>query len=123
MVGCRISQPHQPNAQARIIVAWRQRRSVRHCQCPTGMSVLEAIVTGLMAKSGATEWKDSAARAQLIVAINEIVEGIELMAASKQLITEMDGTPKQIVFADHAGDFNPTAANDLRKTTDGTHEL
>ena len=35
----------------------------------------------------------------------------------------MDGTPKQIVFADHAGDFNPTASNDLRKTTDGSQEL
>jgi hypothetical protein len=42
--------------------------------------------------------------------------------ANEILIAEMDGTPKQIVFGDHAGDFSPTAANDLRKTTDGTHE-
>ena len=43
--------------------------------------------------------------------------------ANKVLVQEMDGTPKQIVFADHATNFSPTAANDLRKTTDGTHEL
>lgn len=42
--------------------------------------------------------------------------------ANKVLLDEQDGTPKQIVFADHATDFNPTAANDLRKTTDGTQE-
>jgi hypothetical protein len=41
---------------------------------------------------------------------------------SKALITEQDGTPKQIVFANHAGDFSPTAANDLRITTDGSKE-
>ena len=38
------------------------------------------------------------------------------------LIKEQDGSPKQIVFADHATDFAPTAANDLRITTDGTKE-
>ena len=43
--------------------------------------------------------------------------------ANKILLTEMDGTPTQIVFADHATDFNPTAANDLRKTTDASQEL
>lgn len=43
--------------------------------------------------------------------------------ATKTLLTPMDGTPKQIVFADHAGDFSPTAANDLRITTDGSQEL
>lgn len=42
---------------------------------------------------------------------------------TKTLITPMDGTPEQIVFADHATDFSPTAANDLRVTTDGTNEL
>ena len=43
--------------------------------------------------------------------------------ANKVLLAEMDGTPKQICFADHATDFNaPTAANDLRKTTDGSQE-
>ena len=34
--------------------------------------------------------------------------------ANKVLILEMDSTPDQITFADFAGDFNPTAANDLR---------
>lgn len=34
-----------------------------------------------------------------------------------------DGTPKQICFADHAGDFGPAAANDLRLSTDGSLEL
>ena len=42
--------------------------------------------------------------------------------ANKILITEQDGTPKQIVFANHAGDFSPAAANDLRITTDGSKE-
>ena len=42
---------------------------------------------------------------------------------TKFLLTPMDGTPEQIVFADHAGDFAPTGANDLRITTDGTNEL
>ncbi len=41
---------------------------------------------------------------------------------SKILVQEQDGAPKQIVFADHAGDFSPTAANDLRITTDGSKE-
>lgn len=42
---------------------------------------------------------------------------------TKLLYTPLDGTPKQIVVADHAGDFSPTGANDLRITTDGTLEL
>lgn len=42
---------------------------------------------------------------------------------AKILITQQDGIPKQIVFADHATDFSPTAANDLRLTTDGSNEL
>jgi len=42
---------------------------------------------------------------------------------TKTLITPMDGTPEQIVLADHAADFNPTAANDLRVSTDGSNEL
>ena len=42
--------------------------------------------------------------------------------ANKILLTEMDGTPKQIVFADHANDFSPTAANDLRLSTSGNRE-
>ena len=43
--------------------------------------------------------------------------------ATKTLLTPMDGTPKQICFADHAADFSPTAANDLRVSTDGSKEL
>lgn len=35
----------------------------------------------------------------------------------------MDGTPEQIVLADHATDFGPTGANDLRISTDGSNEL
>ena len=34
--------------------------------------------------------------------------------ANKVLVLEMDSAPDQITFADFAGDFNPTAANDLR---------
>lgn len=39
--------------------------------------------------------------------------------ANKVLRVEPGGTPDQIVFADHAGDFSPTAANDLRDATSG----
>lgn len=81
------------------------------------------IVVALIGKGGAKEWDDPEAVARLIATVNEIAQGIELMAASKFLVQEMDGTPKQIVFADHAGDFSPTAANDLRKTTDASQEL
>lgn len=42
---------------------------------------------------------------------------------SKILVQEQDGTPKQIVFADHATDFGPAAAKDLRITTDASKEL
>lgn len=41
---------------------------------------------------------------------------------SKLVIQEMDGTPKQIVFASHTP-FSPAAATDLRITTDGSKEL
>ncbi len=41
---------------------------------------------------------------------------------SKLLVQEQDGTPKQIVFADHLNDFSPAAANDLRITDDGSKE-
>ena len=37
--------------------------------------------------------------------------------ANKILVSEMDGTPEQISFADHAGDFSPTVANDLQFST------
>ena len=37
--------------------------------------------------------------------------------ANKILVLEMDSAPDQITFADFGGDFNPTAANDLRHAT------
>ena len=43
--------------------------------------------------------------------------------ANKILIQEMDDTPPQICFANHAGDFNATAGNDLRQGTDTEVEL
>jgi len=42
---------------------------------------------------------------------------------NKVLIQEMDGTPEQICFADHANDFSPTAANDLQYSTPTTCQL
>lgn len=39
------------------------------------------------------------------------------------LIGATGGTPQQIVFANHAGDFGPTAANDLRQGTTTNVEL
>lgn len=45
------------------------------------------------------------------------------MATSKLLLAEMDDTPKQISFANFAGDFNPTAGNDYRKGVDTEVEL
>lgn len=43
--------------------------------------------------------------------------------ANKILNTPMDGTPEQICFADHAGDFSPTAANNLQESTPTTCQL
>ena len=43
--------------------------------------------------------------------------------ANKILIQPMDNTPAQISFANFAGDFSPTAANDLRVGTDTQCEL
>lgn len=42
---------------------------------------------------------------------------------NKILNTPMDDTPAQISFANFAGDFSPTAANDLRAGTDTEVEL
>lgn len=42
---------------------------------------------------------------------------------NKILITPLDSTPEQICFADHAGDFSPTAANDLRSNTPTTCQM
>lgn len=43
--------------------------------------------------------------------------------ANKILNTEMDNTPPQLAFANFAGDFSPTAGNDLRQGTDIEVEL
>jgi len=42
---------------------------------------------------------------------------------NKVLIQEMDDTPPQLTFANFAGDFGPTAGNDLRQGTDTEVEL
>lgn len=42
---------------------------------------------------------------------------------NKVLITPPDGTPEQLCFADHSGDFSPTAANDLRTSTPTTVQM
>jgi len=89
------------------------------------------IYLALIAKSGVREWEEPPeVRAAIWTAAIAAADGLlgitqeeDSAVPTKFLYTEMDGTPKQIVFADHAGDFNPTAANDLRKTTDGTQEL
>jgi hypothetical protein len=87
------------------------------------------IYLALVAKSGVREWEQPVNHAALWTAAIDAADGLlgiteeESAVPTKFLYTEMDGTPKQIVFADHAGDFNPTTANDLRKTTDGSEEL
>lgn len=45
------------------------------------------------------------------------------MATNKVLRKPLDDTPPQIAFANFAGDFNPTAANDLRVGADTQAEL
>jgi len=82
----------------------------------------------LIEKTGVREYENDDAclaigrAASLIVC--EIYERLgDMEVPTKFLYTEMDGTPKQIVFADHAGDFSPTTANDLRKTSDGSQNL
>lgn len=82
----------------------------------------------LIRKSGVREYENDDACLAIGRAASLIVCGIlgelgESEVPNKLLYTEMDGTPKQIVLADHAGDFSPTAANDLRKTSDGSQDL
>lgn len=79
----------------------------------------------LIRKSGVREWDDdqSEIRQKIAAASLEMAVAMytgEFDMVSKILVQEMDGTPKQICFADHAGDFNP--ANDLRASTDGSLE-
>lgn len=88
------------------------------------------IALELIRKSGVREWDDDETAAAISLRAVEMASLILYgeppepgMATSKSLYVEMDGTPKQICFADHATDFTaPTAANDLRKTTDGSQE-
>lgn len=89
------------------------------------------IYLALIAKSGVREWEEPPEiRAAIWTAAIDAADGLLGLTSeegndvpTKFLYTEMDGTPKQIVFADHAGDFSPTAANDLRKTSDGSQDL
>lgn len=85
------------------------------------------LALAMMSKSGVREWESpetvsAIGQTALALASQIFLEGVDPEMATKFLVQELDGTPKQMVFADHATDFNPTAANDLRKTTDGTQE-
>lgn len=84
------------------------------------------VLLALIGKSGVQDYKEASIRLELIDAslelTNGFLQGLNLMTSSKLLIKEIDGVPKQIIFADHAGDFGPIAANDLRVTTDGSKE-
>lgn len=91
--------------------------------------LITSLLTELIRKSGVREWEDQATRESMTaaaIAMADQVFGIDIpeddLMPTKILVQEMDGTPKQLVFADHSGDFSPTAANDLRKTTDGSQE-
>ena len=75
----------------------------------------------LIRKSGVREWEqpevsDGIAYTAWRMAawIVYYATGATAVATNKILNTEMDDTPKQIVFRDST-DFSPTAANDLRK--------
>lgn len=94
------------------------------------MQLRKEVYLALVAKSGVREWETPATHESLWLAAIDAADGLlgitdegYEMATSKFLRKPMDGTPKQIVFADHATDFSPTAANDLRITTDGSQEL
>lgn len=111
----------------------------------TTIELAHSFALEMIRKSGVREWGDAEALSQIAVAARSLAEQItgeaipppeptqccwpdtcppwlEELMATKFLVTEMDGTPKQIVLADHAGDFSPTASKDLRKTTDGSQE-
>ena len=80
------------------------------------------LLLAMMEKSGVQEWTNPSIREQLVIAAREMAEnlwGYWDMATSKILVPAFDGTPKQITFGNYAGDFSPTAANDLRDGTGG----
>lgn len=85
-----------------------------------------AILRDLLATAGPRVWESPEIVSQLTATARQMAAEIYLgdfeIMATKILVQEMDGTPKQICFADHAADFSPAAANDLRKTTDGSQE-
>lgn len=66
------------------------------------------IVVALLQKSGATEWNNAEARAQLIAAANEIIEGIGTMALPDYVRLE-NATAK--VFRNSGGDAAITLAS------------
>lgn len=84
------------------------------------------IATELIRKSGVQEWTDPDIRASIAEATVDLVNRIlygpppwpDPMATSKQLVAEMDGTPKQMSFADHAGDFSPAQNLEFGTPTD-----
>lgn len=86
-----------------------------------------ALAVELIRKSGVREWDDDQAemRQKLAAAAREMALSLsfgDLEMPTKTLVQQMDGTPKQICFADHAGDFSPATATDLRASTNGTLE-
>lgn len=72
-----------------------------------GCSVAE-IVVALIGKGGAREWDDPDARARLIVAVNEIVQGIDCMALPDSILVK-NGTTK--TFKSSGGDSAITLAS------------
>lgn len=84
------------------------------------------IAAELIRKSGVQEWNDEAVQIAVADAAVDITtriytglsEWLEAMATSKNLVAEMDGTPKQISFADHAGDFSPANSLEFGTPTD-----
>lgn len=78
----------------------------------------------MLRKSGVQEWQSPDTRQAIQQAAVEMAAFIWINSEScpmpnKILIQEQDGTPKQIVFGDHAGDFSPAAGVDLRDATSG----
>lgn len=77
-----------------------------------------SLTVEMLRKSGVREWDEPDTRAAITTAAVEMaayIYGNSLMATSKTLVAAMDGTPPQISFADHGGDFSP--ANNLEVGT------
>jgi len=88
------------------------------------VSLARTFAKELIRKSGVREWEDEgipeslaeAAWRMAILIVYLATNGTSSMA-NKVLIQALDGTPPQICFANHAGDFSPTAANNLEVGT------